>query len=221
MTAITHGFWKRRSMVARIPVASLVTCRPASDDEVRRALELAASKVDANAGEELTSRARNIVIARAMPKAVLSDPRLGHFVELGQFYMAMREIDPEGLNAAHRQGSVPPLLAVTRDDDTVLREVLVILLLLKDFDFIDENTGRTPDKGDKVRPAFVAGSYHVVTPEGTCIPGAGRGIHGSVGCILHILEATGGGIELDFVRGTRETFKRDPPEREFQDAVCF
>ena len=188
---------------------------------LHKALKLAASKVDANAGEELTTTARNLVIARAMPKKILSDPRLVHFVELEQFYMAMREVDPDSLNAVHRQGSVPPLLAITRGEDTVLREILVLLLLLKDIDFIDENTGKLPGKGAVARPAFVAGSYHIVTPEGTCVPGAGRGIAGSVGCILQILEMNGGGLELEFIRGDRDSFKKEPPEREFQDARCF
>lgn len=64
-------------------------CAPASDDEVARAVKLAISKVDMNAGEELTALARNLVISRSMPKQILSDPRLTHMVDLKQFYMAM------------------------------------------------------------------------------------------------------------------------------------
>ena len=36
MTAVTHGFWVRRSQVARFSVSGLVACRPASDREVER-----------------------------------------------------------------------------------------------------------------------------------------------------------------------------------------
>lgn len=64
-------------------------CAPASDEEVTRAVKLAVSKVDMNAGEELTALARNLVISRSMPKQILSDPRLAHMVDLKQFYMAM------------------------------------------------------------------------------------------------------------------------------------
>ena len=56
-----------------------------------RAVKLAASKVDVNAGEELTTFARNLVISRSMPKQILADPRLAHMVDLKQFYMAMWE----------------------------------------------------------------------------------------------------------------------------------
>tara|TARA_B100000035_G_scaffold199052_1_gene170079 strand:- start:736 stop:1188 length:453 start_codon:yes stop_codon:yes gene_type:complete len=58
LTAITHGFWLRRSQVARFNIERNTRCRPATDVELQRALALAASKVDCNAGEELTSQAR-------------------------------------------------------------------------------------------------------------------------------------------------------------------
>ena len=89
ITAGTHGFWLRRSQVARLDVAALARCRPATDAEVAKALDLTASKVDTNAGEDLTSQARALVIARCMPKQILADKRLKHMVDLKQFYMAM------------------------------------------------------------------------------------------------------------------------------------
>ena len=56
-------------------------------------------------------------------------------------YIRRREVDPDNLNKVHRSGSVPPLLAITKGDHTVLREILLILLLLKDVPYIDECTG--------------------------------------------------------------------------------
>ena len=58
LTAVTHGFWRRRSQLARFNFDRFCTCRPASEQEIQRAIDLAVSKVDSNAGEELTSGAR-------------------------------------------------------------------------------------------------------------------------------------------------------------------
>jgi hypothetical protein len=187
---------------------------------VTRAIKLATSKVDMNAGEELTATARNLVISRAMPKQILADYRLKHMVELKQFYMAMREVDPDSLNRVHRSGSVPPVLAMTKGENTVLREILLILLLLKDIQILDETTGDTPEKGKTERPGFFAGSYHIVTTRGVLIPGAGPGIKGAVGIILFLLKDIEQ-LEYEYIKGARETHRKDPPEKEYEQANCF
>lgn len=221
ITAVTHGFWKRRAHVARMVSAHdeppLV---PASEEETARALQLAKAKVDANAGEELTAAARNFVIARSMPKQILEDPRLAHLVKLKQFYMAMRETHPDGLNAVHRAGSVPPLLAITRGEHTLLREILVLLLLAKDTAYIDETTGDLPSTGATPRPGFFAGEYVVVTQNGQCRRGAGTGMPGCVAVAVELLKSFNP-VEHEYVTGVRDSYKMDPPEKEFNDANCF
>ena len=180
-----------------------------------------------------------------MPKQILADYRLSHMVDLQQFYMAMsvhhllhaaylyspisllthryirrREVDPDNLNKVHRSGSVPPLLAITKGDHTVLREILLILLLLKDVPYIDECTGCNPSRGKKDRPAFFAGSYHILTKNGTIIPGAGNGILGAVGIIIYILKSINI-LEYEYIIGTRDSHRKDPPEKEFEESNCF
>ena len=220
LTAVTRGFWERRSQVALYQMVSLTECTPATEEEVERAIKLATSKVDMNAGEELTATARNLVISRAMPKQILSDHRLKHMVDLKQFYMAMREIDPDNLNKVHRSGSVPPVLAMTKGENTILRELLLLLLLLKDVPILDETAGDAPKKGKIQRPGYFAGSYHIVTTSGVLIPGAGKGIQGAVGVILFLLKDIEQ-LEYEYIQGIRETHKKDPPEKEYEQANCF
>ena len=123
-----------------------------------------------------------------MPKQILADCRLSHMVDLQQFYMAMsvhhllhaaylyspisllthryirrREVDPDNLNKVHRSGSVPPLLAITKGDHTVLREILLILLLLKDVPYIDECTGCNPCREKKIDPLSLLG--HIISSQ--------------------------------------------------------
>lgn len=42
----------------------------------------------------------------------------------------MRETDPDGLNMAHRAGSVPPILALKEEKRTVIQEILLAMVLL-------------------------------------------------------------------------------------------
>ena len=70
------------------------------------------------------------------------------------------------------------------------------------------------------RPGFFAGSYHIVTKAGVIVPGAGTGIHGAVGVVLHLLKKINQ-LEYDFITGKRGSHKKDPPEKEFEQATCF
>tara|TARA_B100000900_G_scaffold131458_1_gene111233 strand:+ start:1237 stop:1584 length:348 start_codon:yes stop_codon:yes gene_type:complete len=115
---------------------------------------------------------------------------------------------------------VPPVLAITKGGHTVLREILLVLLLLKDIPFLDETAGEKPTNAKIERPGFFAGEYHIVTQQGVLIPGAGPGIHGAVGVILFLLEDLEK-LEFEFIKGTRETHRKDPPEKEYEQANCF
>lgn len=137
-----------------------------------------------------------------------------------EFCLHRREVDPDNLNKVHRSGSVPPLLAITKGDHTLLRELLVILLLLKDIPYVDEHAGDLARKAQMDRPGFFAGSYHIVTKAGVIVPGAGTGIHGAVGVVLHLLKKINQ-LEYDFITGKRGSHKKDPPEKEFEQATCF
>ena len=115
---------------------------------------------------------------------------------------------------------MPPVLAITKGEHTALREILLILLLLKDIPFLDETTGDVPNNAKIERPGFFAGEYHIVTQLGVLIPGAGQGINGAVGVILFLLRDVQE-LEYEYIKGTRETHKKDPPEKEYEQANCF
>ena len=117
-------------------------------------------------------------------------------------------------------GSVPPLLAITKGDHTLLREILTIFLLLKDVPYVDETTGARPTKHKCDRPGFFAGSYHIVTKQGTIVPGAGVGMHGAIGLVVYLLKHYNK-LEYDYIIGERDTHRKDPPEKEFEEATCF
>tara|TARA_Y100000114_G_scaffold152192_1_gene170149 strand:+ start:850 stop:1140 length:291 start_codon:yes stop_codon:yes gene_type:complete len=96
----------------------------------------------------------------------------------------------------------------------------MIKLLVKDFPYLDENAGHSINRANSKRPGFFSGSYHIITETGTLIPGAGTGMAGCVGIILFLLKDTNK-LEYDFILGRRETFKKEPPEKEFEEATCF
>lgn len=200
------------------------TCySPATPDKIKRALEIALARADSCATDENMNGARNRVIARYMPKRTLYDFDSSPYVLSKDFYLAMRETNPSGLNQAHRDGSVPPLLAL-KDDGTVLQEIYLILILLHPTpcEFIDDTAAGLARDTPSHHPAlgYFCGEYVLVRKNGECVLGAKSGIAGAVS-ILSLLLKKYDPQAHQYIEGTISTFRSQLLEEEFMSSSCF
>ena len=137
--------------------------------------------------------------------------------------MAFRDADPDKLNEMHRAGTTPPLLALQNEQDSVLKEILIVLILKPAATaYLDDTRGdalptrRSPVTSPTI--VYVAGEYCVVYPDGKLRSGFGPGVCGAVGCVMRVMES---GNAYDYIMGTRKTYNTPDPETEYYTRTVF
>lgn len=216
--------WKRRQQLLEYLWENKEEGQPATEAQVARAVEVAYNRIDAMASDSFMDRARNRTLATLMPTWTLSLPSTREYVKTDNFYLCMRESDPDALNLAYRKSSTPPLLVFKPDGEaTAQREVMLGMVLCnKCIEFMDERMGhRAPKNSSEHVVMYAAGQYcSVKTGRQQLRHGYGPGEQGLVGAILPLL------LEYDpvvahFIAGTRDTFQIASEDREFTNGKCF
>ena len=198
--------------------------KPATLEELQRAFDVCRAKVDSMASDSFMDRVRNNTLAKYMPRWTLSVPSVRPFLLTHDFYQAMRESDPMGLNTAYRDSSTPPLLVFKKGEDvTAQREtMLAMILCARGVDIIDERCGEIV-KLPVSRSAliFVSGQYTFATPETKKLPhGFGAGERGLLGALLPLLTKADP-LSAKFISGDCDFFKPQSDDSDFTNSKCF
>lgn len=216
--------WNRREMLQGVPWEDTATGHPANEDTLERAFEICRSKVDAMASDSFMDHVRNNTLAIYMPRWTLSMPITRPFVLARDFYQAMRESDPIGLNTAYRDSSTPPLLVFKAGEEiTAQREaMLAMILCARSIDIVDERCGRNiklPVARETL--VFCAGQYTYAAPGMKKLPcGFGPGERGLIGAIQPLLEKTDP-LNAKFISGNSDYFKPRAEDTDFTSSKCF
>lgn len=220
--------WKRRETLHKISWLAGpdddAAGRPASPEELERAFDVCRAKVDSMASDSFMDRVRNNTLAKYMPRWTLSVPAVRPFLLTHDFYQAMRESDPIGLNKAYRDSSTPPLLVFKKGEGvTAQREtMLAMILCARNIDITDERCGKIVQLPvSRSTLVFVAGQYTFATPETKKLAhGFGSGECGLLGALLPLLTKTDP-LSCKFILGDSNFFKPQSEDADFTSSKCF
>ncbi len=197
---------------------------PASDVEVQRAIDMVKGRGDSYATDQLLDEIRQRVIGRLMPPHAIYNINSEMAIASRDMYLVMREVDPDGLNNAHRLGSIPFLLALADPNDTITKEILLACIIIAPAKccFYDASYGdlTIPATSPRLSLGHYSGEYVVVECDGTLRHGFGPGIKGAVGAALCLIELYDK-IGHEYITGAAKDYRPSLQEVEFTQASCF
>lgn len=221
---VVKPFFAYRQDLRSMKWTQVASESPASPEEVARALDMAKGRGDSYATDELLDTVRQRVIGRLMPPYAIYDVDSEMARSSKDMYLVMREVDPDNLNDAHRQGSVPMLLALQDKNRTVQKEILVASILLAPTKsaFLDATYCDLPPPPKVVQPAvgYYCGQYVVVERDGTFLHGFGSGLAGVVGAALYVMKDRDK-LGYNYVVGEGRDYRPSLHEVEYANSNCF
>ena len=221
---IVRSYFMHRSVLKMLRWQETAIARPATDFQVEKAVCMLKGRGDSYATDELLDEIRQRVIGRLMPAHAIYNANAQMAIASKDMYLVMREVDPDNLNDAHRQGSTPFLLALQEEGDTLMKEILLTTILLaptkcKFYDYTYGDS-RLPETSPKLAVAYYAGEYALLEEDGTLRHGYGSGIAGAVGACLEVTKIYDK-IGYNYVVGTGQDFRPSLHEVEFAKSSCF
>lgn len=221
---IVRSYFMHRVVLKMLRWQEAAVAQPAAEDQIHRALCMLKGRGDSYATDELLDEIRQRVIGRLMPAHALYNASAQMAISSKDMYLVMREVDPDNLNEAHRQGSTPFLLALQEEGDTLMKEILLCTILLAptkckfyDYTYGDHDMPKSPSI-----PAvgYYAGEYVILEKDGTLRHGYGPGLAGAVGSCLEITRNYDK-IGYNYVVGTGQDFRPSLHEVEFAKSSCY
>ncbi len=221
---IVRAYFAHRDTLRRLKWQEEAQGAPASDVQVQRAVDMVKGRGDSYATDQLQDEIRQRVIGRLMPPHAIYNINSEMAIASRDMYLVMREVDPDGLNNAHRLGSIPFLLALGDPNDTITKEILLACILIAPTkcSFYDASYGdlAVPATSPKLSLGYYCGEYVVVECDGALRHGFGAGIKGAVGaalCLIELYDKVG----YEYITGIAKDYRPSLQEVEFTKASCF
>ena len=218
-----RAYWLRRTHLRAFVWENEPLGKPASAEQVERALKVALGRADSRATDKLLDEARHRTIGRIMPPHGFYNTIASNYLASKDLYLVMREIDSDNLNSAHREGSIPILLSLQSKNETIHQEISTVLILLacEDLYLQDETYGCQADPNAQgPRPGFFCGEYVHILPNGKFRHGFGSGLAGAIGCLLPLLLSIDK-LGYNFIMGNSVSFKPTMHEEDYETSNCF
>lgn len=229
---VVRSFLLRKNAVACLRWDASPTDAHASvstDEFKTRCVSFSCDNASCASTDEFLAAIRSRFIARSMKKRALYAWKNMSYVKTKDFYLCMREIEPEKINTVHHIGSTPVLVALEDPkENDVLRQIIVCNVmasyldtLFKDDTFGDEPPTRAQLRKVKTKEAlgFFCGRYVHITSQGKLVEG-GEGWDGIKAVILTYTSRHAPPV-YRYLCGESDVYRTTTEEDEHAASTCF
>lgn len=200
-----------------------------TDTFVARCLDFARDNASCASTDEFLAAMRSRFIARSMNKRGLYAWKNKSYVKTKDFYLCMREIEPDRINKVHHIGSTPILVALEDPKENKTLKQIVALNIVTSFldtSFWDDTFGDMPPARSQLRKhksgealGFFCGRYALINDTGT-LTDTGEGWDGIKCCVLLYTSRHAPSL-FEYLRGHREMYRSATIEDEHAASTCF
>tara|TARA_A100001015_G_scaffold285310_1_gene352676 strand:+ start:6782 stop:7879 length:1098 start_codon:yes stop_codon:yes gene_type:complete len=200
-----------------------------TDSFVPRFLDFAKDNASCASTDEFLASMRSRFIGRSMNKRGLYAWKNKSFVKTKDFYLCMREIEPDRINKVHHIGSTPILVALEDPkENKTLKQIVAISIIASflDTSFWDDTFGDSPPARSQLRKhasgeaiGFFCGRYALISGGGS-LTDMGKDWDGIKSCILLYTSRHAPSL-FEYLRGHRESYRTTTIEDEHAASTCF
>jgi len=200
-----------------------------TDAFVDRFISFAVDNASCASTDEFLASVRSRFIARSMKKRALYAWNNKSFVKTKDFYLCMREVEPERINGIHHIGSTPVLVALEDPkENTLLKQIISVAILVSFLDtlYFDDTFGDVAPARSQLRKikskeaiGHFCGDYVVIGSNGLTTS-TGTGWEGIKGCVLLYTSHHAPSLH-DYLAGHRDKYRETTVEDELSASTCF